>query len=248
VGNPRVLRGLPRRLSPEVRPAKAGRPQRPPWRGGPSPKARPPDATRPPDAAAMERAVAVFLEAAGLDMASDPNLARTPRRVAEAWMNDFLDGYRTTPEEALGKRYPVPPAPPGVGELVVVTDLRFHSMCPHHLLPYQGRAHLAYVPSGGVVGFGRLAALLDCFAHRLILQEALAREVAQALVQALGSPGAACVLEAEQFCLRIRGGTRCDAVTHSEAYEGALRDDPELRRELWARIQRPARRARGGKR
>lgn len=193
----------------------------------------------------MERAVAVFLEAAGLDMASDPNLARTPRRVAEAWMNDFLDGYRTTPEEALGERYPVPEGEEG--GLVVVADLRFHSMCPHHLLPYQGRAHLAYIPSGGVVGFGRLAALLDCFAHRLILQEALAREVAQALVQVLGSPGAACVLEAEQFCLRIRGGTRCDAVTHSEAYEGTLRDGPDLRRELWARIQRPARRARGGK-
>src|SRR5262249_32448210 len=131
------------------------------------------------------------------------------------------------------------PIPAGTaGELVVVTDLRFHSMCPHHLLPYQGRAHLAYVPSDGVVGFGRLAALLDCFAHRLILQEALAREVVRALCRVLRSPGAACVLEAEQACLRARGGTQCDAVTHAEAYEGTLRDDRQLRGELWARLQR----------
>jgi GTP cyclohydrolase IA len=189
----------------------------------------------------MERAVADFLQAAGLDAASDPNLQDTPRRVASAWLEGFLDGYRTTPEEALGERHAIPHGQQG--ELVVVTDLRFHSMCPHHLLPYQGRAHLAYAPSGGVVGFGRLAALLDCFAHRLILQEALAREVARALSRVLGSPAAACILEAEQACLRVRGETRCDAVTHAEAYEGALRSDRQLRRELWARI--PGRAAAG---
>lgn len=222
MGNPRVLRGVSRRLSPEAR-------------------------ARAPDAAGMERAVADFLEAAGLDAGSDPNLQETPRRVATAWLNGFLDGYRTTPEEALGERYPVPGGEEG--GLVVVADLRFHSMCPHHLLPYQGRAHLAYVPSGGVVGFGRLAALLDCFAHRLILQEALAREVARALAQVLGSPATACILEAEQACLRVRGQTRCDAVTHAEAYEGALRADRQLRRELWARLtsqpKRPPKRREG---
>jgi GTP cyclohydrolase I len=160
--------------------------------------------------------------------------------VATTWLDGFLDGYRTTPEEALGALYQVPDGQQG--ELVVVTDLRFHSMCPHHLLPYQGRAHLAYVPSGGVVGFGRLAALLDCFAHRLILQEALAREVARSLSRVLDSPAAACILEAEQACLRVRGQTRCDAVTHAEAYEGTLRSDRQLRRELWARlISRPDR-------
>ncbi len=226
MGNPRVLRDVPRRLSLGA---------------------------RAPDAAAMERAVAAFLEAAGLDASSDPNLAQTPRRVAESWVSDFLDGYRTTPEEALGERYPVPKGSSGDGSLVVVADLRYHSMCPHHLLPYQGRAHLAYVPAGAVVGFGRLAALLDCFAHRLILQETLAREVARAMVRVLGSPGAACVLEAEQACLRLRGGTRCDAVTHAEAYEGTLRQDRQLRRELWARLPEALpppkrRRARGGKR
>jgi GTP cyclohydrolase I len=182
----------------------------------------------------MRRAVAAFLDAAGLPRRKDPNLTQTPRRVAEAWADDFLDGYRTTPEEALGEVYPAPEDQRG--ELVVVTQLRFHSTCPHHLLPYQGRAHIAYVPGEFVVGFGRLAALVDCFAHRLILQEDLARQVARALKEVLGSPATACLLEAQQTCLQARGETQADAITHAEAYEGRLRSDRALRKELWARL------------
>ncbi|MCI0569198.1 MAG: GTP cyclohydrolase I [Myxococcaceae bacterium] len=186
-----------------------------------------------PDVEAMARAVRDFLDAAGLPR-SDANLAQTPERVAEAWAGEFLDGYRTTPAAALGETFPAPAG--SSGELVVVTDLRFHSMCPHHLLPYAGRAHVAYVPGEHVVGFGRLSALVDCFAHRLILQEDLAREVARALAQVLNSPATACILEAEQACLRLRGDEQSDAVTHAEAYEGTLREDGALRRELWARL------------
>ena len=181
----------------------------------------------------MQRAMAAFLRAAGLDL-RDPNLKGTPARVTRAFADEFLDGYRRSPEEALGKTFPVPEG--SEGELVVVTGLRFRSMCPHHLLPYEGVAHLAYVPSQRVVGFGRLSALLGCFAHRLILQEQLAREVASAMARLLDSPGTACVLSAEQACLRMRGEGQSRAKTHCEAYEGALRRDKELRRELWTRI------------
>jgi GTP cyclohydrolase I len=181
----------------------------------------------------MERAVAAFLEAAGLPL-DDPNLKDTPARVAEAWSDEFLDGYRTSPEEALGETFPAPEG--SRGEMVVVSELRFRSMCPHHLLPVSGRAHIAYVPAERVVGFGRIAALLDCFAHRLILQEELARCVAKALAEHLHSPATACILEAEQGCLRLRGSHQSEAVTHAEAYEGWLRDDRELRRELWTRL------------
>jgi GTP cyclohydrolase IA len=181
----------------------------------------------------MERAVADFLRAAGADPA-DPHLRETPARVAGAWLDEFIDGYRTTPEAALGERYPAPVADDP--SMVVVTDLRYRSVCPHHLLPYTGIAHLAYVPARTVVGFGRLVALLDCFAHRLILQEDLARSVARALARGLASPATACVLEAEMTCLRIRGELQHDARTHSEAYEGRLRRDGPIRRELWARI------------
>lgn len=177
--------------------------------------------------------MAGLLRATGLDLA-DPNLRDTPRRVAEAWATELLDGYGRDPAEVLGEVYPAPKG--SSGEMVVVSDLRFHSMCPHHLLPYEGRAHLAYVPGKAVVGFGRLSALLDCFAHRLILQEDLAREVARAMARTLGSPATACIIEAEQACLRIRGGCQREARTHAEAYEGMLRTDRDLRRELWARI------------
>jgi GTP cyclohydrolase IA len=205
VGNARVLRQLPTRL-------KKG---------------------QGPDVLAMERAVADFLSAAGLDVTST-DLKETPARVAAAWAMGFLDGYARTPKEALAETYPAPAG--SRGELVVVTGLRFHSMCPHHLLPVEGRATLAYVPGRRVVGFGRLSALLDTLAHRLILQETLAREVARALATELGSPATACVLEAHQACLRVRGEEQSDAVTHSEAYTGALRKDGPLRRELWVRI------------
>jgi GTP cyclohydrolase IA len=186
-----------------------------------------------PDVAAMERAVADFLSAAGLDV-SLPELTGTPGRVAAAWASGFLDGYARTPKEALAETYPAPKG--SQGELVVVTGLRFHSMCPHHLLPVEGRATLAYVPGRRVVGFGRLGALLDTLAHRLVLQETLAREVASALCRELGSPATACVLEAHQACLRVRGEEQSDAVTHAEAYTGGLRKDGALRRELWVRI------------
>jgi hypothetical protein len=115
----------------------------------------------------MRRAVQAFLVASGLPP-DDPELRETPTRVAEAWAEHFLDGYGRDPDTVLSERIPVPEG--SRGELVVVTGLRFHSMCPHHLLPVEGRAHLAYVPGAFVVGFGRLAALLDTWAHRLILR------------------------------------------------------------------------------
>jgi GTP cyclohydrolase I len=182
----------------------------------------------------LERAVAAFLSAAGLDVRADSNLRSTPKRVADAWYDEFLDGYRTTPKKALG---PLHAMPRGTrGDLVVVTNLRFRSMCPHHLLPYEGRAHVAYLSSNRVAGFGRLAALVDCYAHRLILQEALAQQVAASLAEVLGSPATACIVEARQACLSLRGPEQAHAMTHAEAYEGRLRTDRQLRRELWARL------------
>jgi len=194
---------------------------------------RPRASAKKADAVAMRRAVRDFLVAAGLDL-TDPNLAQTPERVTEAWLTDFLDGYRKSPRQTLGETYPAPEG--GGRELVVVTGLRFHSMCPHHLLPFTGVAHVAYLPGDRVVGFGRLGALVDLYAHRLILQEELARQVARALMEQLGAAGAACIVEAEHACMRIRGGVQADARSHADAYEGLLREDADLRRELWARL------------
>jgi GTP cyclohydrolase I len=226
VGNARVLRQLQRGLSP-IGPPKAAHHRSLASRGL---KSRAPHA---PEPEAMRRAVRDFLQGSGLDP-DDPELRDTPARVAEAWVQHFLDGYERDPAQVLSERIPVPDG--SRGELVVVTGLRFHSMCPHHLLPVEGRAHLAYVPGKWMVGFGRLAALLNTWAHRLILQEALARGVARSLAEHLGSTASACIVEAHQACLRVRGEEQPDAVTHAEAYEGALRKDGMLRRELWSRI------------
>ena len=161
-------------------------------------------------------------------------MKQTPVRVTSAWADEFLSGYGQTAAGALADRFPV--SQKSERELVVVTNLHFRSMCPHHLMPYSGSAHLAYVPGKEVVGFGRLSALIDVFAHRLVLQEELARQIAQALMEELGTQGAACLIRAEQTCFRLRGEEQHGAVTYSEAYEGVLKEKA-LRAELWHRIE-----------
>ena len=130
-----------------------------------------------------------------------PISRRTPERVARVWASEFLDGYTADPATVLGELV-VGEADPDV---VVVAGLRFHAMCPHHLFPYRGLAHVAYLPTGKLVGFGRLGKLVECFAHRLTLQERITHQIAEALMQHLGARGAGVVLEAEQLCLALPG-------------------------------------------
>ena len=172
-------------------------------------------------------AVARFLDALGLPpgVRSSDDLACTPARVAEAWLEDLVDGYRHDPAGILDGAIPSRNR-----DLVAVTGIEFHSICPHHLLPSRGVAHVAYLPAGRVVGFGQIVRLVDALAHRLVLQEDLAHAVAEALVQHLGARGAACALEAEQLCLTVRGARRPRARTHAEAYAGTLARDRAARR------------------
>jgi GTP cyclohydrolase I len=177
----------------------------------------------------MAAAVQEFLDAAGLPRGGE--LLRTPERVAQAWREDFLDGYRVTPEVALGALHPAPGS-----DLVCATGIDFHSSCPHHLLPYRGLAHVAYLPGPGVVGFSRLAQLVDVLAHRLVLQETLARQIAETLNRGARAFGAACQLQAEQSCLSCRGENRAHAVTTTEAYVGRFTRSAELRGRFAAAI------------
>jgi GTP cyclohydrolase IA len=180
----------------------------------------------PRDAAAQDAAQAIgrFLDAlVPPGERGGASLEGTPERVAQAWLEDLLDGYGRDPADILAG------AMPSAGEdLVAVTGIDFHSVCPHHLLPSRGVAHVAYVPGDKVVGFGQIARLVDCFAHRLILEEDLARRVAESLVSKLGARGAACVLDAEQACLTMRGERRRGARTHVQCFLGALESDGRL--------------------
>lgn len=223
--------------------------------GSSGPKALRP-ARRRPDAALAADAIDRFLDALGLPPGTRgaEDLAGTPRRVAEAWLDDLVDGYGREPAGILAGAIPS-----AAKDLVAVTGIDFHSVCPHHLLPSRGVAHVAYLPGGRVVGFGQIVKLVDALAHRLVLEEDLARQIADALVEHVGARGAACVLEAEQLCMTVRGERRVGARAHAEAWAGALAKDGPARRRFQSLVARagpaPRRRrapslgaARGGKR
>jgi GTP cyclohydrolase IA len=195
-------------------------------------KPRPPRRDQP---GALARSVVRFLDALGLpaQVRRGADLDKTPERVAEAWSKDLLDGYRHDPAEILAE------AMPSTGrELVAVTGIDYHSVCPHHLLPSRGLAHVAYVPGGRLVGFGQLARLVDALAHRLVLEEDLARQVAEALMVHAGARGAACVLEAEQMCLSVRGERRPRARAHAQFFAGVMAEDGALARRFLAAVAR----------
>ncbi len=194
-------------------------------------------ARRRPDPGLAADAIDRFLDGLGLPPAARRagDLADTPRRVAEAWLEDLVDGYGREPAEILAG------AIPAAGrDLVAVTGIDYHSVCPHHLLPSRGVAHVAYLPGGRVVGFGQIVKLVDALAHRLVLEEDLARQIADALVEHVGARGAACVLEAEQLCMTVRGERRVRARAHAEAWAGALAKDGPARRRCQAIVARSA--------
>jgi GTP cyclohydrolase I len=181
-----------------------------------------------PDGEALRRAVEAFLRACGLDPTSDSDLAETPERVARLWETEFLAGYQMDPAEILGDPVEGEADP----DVVVVGGLRFHSMCPHHLVPYRGVAHVAYLPQGKLVGFGRLGELVDCFTKRLTLQERATHQIADALCGVLGARGAGCVIEAEQMCLALPGERHDQSEVVTSAFVGEMQNRPDLKARL----------------
>jgi len=182
---------------------------------------------RRPDLERAARAVHDFLDAIGAPVDGDPELRDTGTRVAEAFALDLLAGYDASPAEVLAEA--TASDAPG---LVVAQGLPVATVCPHHLMPAIGVAHVGYLPAGRVVGFGALGTLVDCYARRLALQEDVGRNVARALVEVLGAEGAACFLELEPTCMTARGGRRHGARTVTHAWEGCLRGDAGARAEV----------------
>jgi GTP cyclohydrolase IA len=178
----------------------------------------------------MASAIAALLRAAGHDPSQNPDLRQTPERVAKLWAEEFLAGHAMDAERILGE--------PVVGEadpdVVVVSGLRFHAMCPHHLVPFRGFAHLAYIPAGKLAGFGRLADLVECFTKRLTLQERATHQIAEALQHGLEARGAGCVLEAEQLCLALPGERHDQSLVVTSAFVGEMAERPDLKARLLA--------------
>ncbi|WP_022888501.1 GTP cyclohydrolase I [Agromyces italicus] len=188
------------------------------------------------DAERIERAVLEILLAIGEDPAR-PGLERTPQRVAEAYA-DFFGGLDVDPLTHLADTVPLGSTEAGVpatSDAVILRDLAFRSVCEHHLLPFVGTAHVAYLPGDRVVGLGRIPAVVDTLARRPQLQERLAEEIADALVTGLEPKGVLVVLDAQHRCVTTRGSRQERSSTVTIASRGALAE-PAGRAEIIALI------------
>ncbi|MDR0715899.1 MAG: GTP cyclohydrolase I FolE [Azoarcus sp.] len=178
------------------------------------------------DAGAFERAIADLLRACGI-APDDPHTAHTARRVRELWQERLLGGYALSPAQVLGEGFADERR-----DMVIIRGIAVDGVCPHHLLPFRGHAHVAYVPGGVLHGFGRIARLVDALGHRFTYQEWLTRDVAEALLRHGKAAGAACVIEAEQLCLLLGENRRGDERVITQAFTGCFEQSPELRGEF----------------
>lgn len=174
---------------------------------------------------AAERAISDFLNALGFNPREHAELAETPQRVTEAFTDDLLRGHTVDVRELIRKGSCATSTAAKSGP-VAVTEIAVASTCPHHLLPALGRANVVYLPGSSLLGIGTITALVDAFARRLTLQEAIAQNVVAALVEHAGARGAYCELELEHGCLRARGERQAQALVRSSARAGefAARD------------------------
>jgi GTP cyclohydrolase I len=176
------------------------------------------------DLAAAQRAAHDLLDALGVDL-TDESVRDTPRRMARMYA-ELLTPTSFTPTTF--------PNDGGYDELVVATQIPFHSMCEHHLLPFVGVAHVGYLPRERIIGLSKLARVVEMFARNLQVQERLTTQVASWLDQHLQPKGVGVVIEAEHFCMSLRGVQKPGARTVTSALHGLVRDDSSTRQEFLA--------------
>lgn len=175
----------------------------------------------PVDREAAARAIHDFLRALGFDPKHHADLAQTPERVTEAFADDLLSGHSVNVKELLANGSCEAPQTAKSGP-VAVTEIAVATVCPHHLLPALGTAHVVYLPGKSLLGIGTITALVDAFARRLTLQEAIGQHVVSALMEHAGARGAYCELALEHSCLRARGERQVGALVRSSARAGEL--------------------------
>lgn len=177
----------------------------------------------------IERAVREILEAVGEDPQRE-GLRETPQRVARMY-EEILSGLTSDPTEHLklfheGGRH---------GELVLVKDIPLYSLCEHHLLPFTGKAHIAYIPKDGrIIGLSKFARIVDCFARRPQVQERLTGQIADFLYEHMEPLGVAVCIQAEHLCMTMRGARAAGAITETSALRGCMRSDAKTRAEVMA--------------
>jgi GTP cyclohydrolase I len=175
---------------------------------------------------AIAQAYRDLLEAIG-ENPRRQGLARTPERAARA-LEFLTQGYRQNPEEIINGAI----FDSDASEIILVKDIELYSLCEHHLLPFIGRAHVAYIPNGKVIGLSKVARIVDVFARRLQIQENLTTQIAEALMDALAPSGVAVVVEAKHLCMMMRGVEKQNSVMKTSCLLGTFKDDARTRSEF----------------
>lgn len=186
------------------------------------------------DEEAAVQAVRALLEALGEDPGRD-GLRRTPLRVARMY-RELLSGYHVDPDAIVnGALFDI-----RYDEMVIVRDIEFYSLCEHHMLPFMGRAHVAYLPDGKVIGLSKIPRIVDIFARRLQVQERMTRQIADFISELLNPLGVAVVVEGVHLCSMMRGVKKHDARMTTSAMHGAFRANLSTRQEFLDNISRGA--------
>jgi GTP cyclohydrolase I len=183
------------------------------------------------DTERLEKAVREMLLAMGENVERE-GLKDTPGRVARMY-TEILGGMRVDPKQYVKKLFAE-----GYDEIVLLRDIPFYSVCEHHLMPFIGSAHIAYLPAGDVLGVSKLARVVDCFARRLQVQERLTDQIAEFLMSSLKPRGVAVVLEASHSCMTIRGIKKPGSIMVTSSLRGIFRRDPRSRSEIMTLIHR----------
>ena len=178
----------------------------------------------------IKEAVKLLLEGIGEDAARE-GLKDTPDRVARMY-TEIFEGMGEEPSEPLSKVFPM-----SSGEMVLEKDIVFHSMCEHHMMPFYGKAHIAYVPDGKVVGLSKLARTVEIYARRLQIQERMTGQIADAVMEHLAPRGVMVMLEAEHMCMTMRGVKKPGSRTVSVAARGCFEEEPALQERFFQMLR-----------
>ena len=180
----------------------------------------------------IENAIRDLLSAVGEDPERD-GLQRTPERVARMY-DELLAGYRVDPEKMINDAiFDV-----DYDEMVLVRDIEFYSLCEHHMLPFIGKAHVAYLPKGKVIGLSKIPRIVDLFARRLQVQERLTRQISELLDTTLHPHGVAVVVEGLHLCAMMRGGKKANARMVTSSLSGTFSDNEVTRQEFLSHLAR----------
>ncbi|MAC33487.1 GTP cyclohydrolase I FolE [Haliea atlantica] len=172
-----------------------------------------------------------IITAIGEDL-SRPGLADTPKRAAKAF--EFLTrGYRQSVDEVVNNAL----FPSDSSEMVLVQDVELYSLCEHHLLPFIGKCHVAYIPTGKVLGLSKVARLVDVFARRLQIQESLTTQIAETIMEVTQAEGVGVIIEAQHMCMMMRGVEKQNSVMKTSAMLGTFRSEQKTREEFLSLLQ-----------